>query len=149
MDTKKKLESDLKQAMRENNDVAKRTIRMALSAIKLAEIEKGGDLDEGATLAILQKEIKGRRETIVDAQKANRPDMVAAAEVEISFLEQYLPRQLSPQELDDLARAAVAEAGATSPADMGKVMKILLPRTQGRAPGDQVSQAVRKVLQAG
>ncbi|HVN56207.1 MAG TPA: GatB/YqeY domain-containing protein [Anaerolineaceae bacterium] len=149
MDTKKKLESDLKQAMRANDAVAKRTIRMALTAIKLAEIDKGGDLDEGATLAILQKEIKGRRETIADAQKANRPDMVAAAEEEISFLEQYLPRQLSPQELDDLARAAVTEAGATTPADMGKVMKILLPRTLGRATGDQVSQAVRKFLQAG
>ena len=149
MEPKKKLESDLKQAMRSNNNVAKRTIRMALSAIKLAEIDKGGELDEGTTLAILQKEIKGRRETIADAQKANRPDMIAAAEEEISFLEQYLPQQLSPEELEELARAAVAETGAKTPADIGKVMKILLPKTQGRAGGDQVSLAVRKVLQAG
>ncbi len=149
MDTKEKLESGLRQAMRSNDDVARRTIRMALAAIKLGEVEKGSALDESAVLALLQKEIKGRRETIADAQRANRPDIVAATEAEIKFLEGYLPRQLTQEELETLARAAIAEAQASTPADMGKVMKILMPKIQGRTPGDQVSQVVRQILQAG
>ncbi len=147
MDTKTSLESDLKDAMRAGDDVRKRTIRMALASIRLAEVEKGGKLDEPAALSILQKEIKGRRETIQDAQKAMRPDLVAEAEAEILVLESYLPQQLTPEEVNKLAEEAVAEAGAKTPADMGKVMKILIPRVQGRAPGDQVSLAVRQILQ--
>ncbi len=147
MDTKSRLENDLKSAMRSNDDLRKRTIRMALAAIKLAQVEKGGSLDESTVLSIVQKELKSRRETIQDAQKAMRPDLVNAAEQEISVLEEYLPKQLSTEELDRLALEAVQEVGAKNPADMGKVMKVLIPKIQGRAPGDQVSQAVRRQLE--
>jgi uncharacterized protein YqeY len=147
MDTKTSLETSLKDAMRSGDDVRKRTIRMALASIRLAEVEKGGPLDEPAVLSILQKEIKGRRETIQDAQRAMRPDLIAAAEAEIQVLESYLPQQLPFDDLKKMAQEAVSEAGAKTPADMGKVMKILMPRVQGRAPGDQVSLAVRQILQ--
>jgi len=147
VNTKSQLESALKDAMRAGDDVRKRTLRMALSAIRLAEVEKGGALDESATLAILQKEIKSRHEVIADAQRANRPDLEADANAEIKVLEEYLPQPFTPEELEALARQVIAEVGATGPREMGQVMKALLPRLQGRATGDQASQAVRKLLQ--
>jgi uncharacterized protein YqeY len=127
--------------------VQKRTLRMALSVIKLAEVEKGDQLDEAEFASILHKEVKSRHESIADAQKANRPDLIAASEAEIAIVESFLPKPFSPEELESLSRQVVAEMGATSMRDMGQVMKALLPRVQGRATGDQVSQAVRKLLQ--
>ena len=147
MTTKNELETSLKDAMRANDDVRKRTLRMALSAIKQVEIDKGLVLDETGIAAILQKEIKSRRESIVDAQRANRPDIIGAAEAEIAIIEGYLPKALSPEELEKLAKLVITELGATSPKDVGQVMKAILPRLQGRAPGDQVSAVVRKLLQ--
>ena len=147
MDLKIQLESSLKDAMRAKDDVRKRTIRMALSAIRLVEIDKGKALDEAGLLAMLQKEVKSRHEAISEAQHAKRPDLVSASEDEIKVLETFLPQQFTPQELEALARQAIAEANATSPADMGKVMKLLTPRLQGRANGAQASQLVRELLQ--
>jgi uncharacterized protein YqeY len=147
MTTKVQLEAALKDSLRSGDEIRKNTLRMALSAIKLAEIDKGILLDETGVDSILQKEVKSRRESIADAQRANRPDLVAAAEAEIVILESYLPKAMPSEELDALARQAVQEAGATSIREMGQVMKILLPRLQGRASGDQASQAVRKLLQ--
>jgi uncharacterized protein len=143
MDIKAQLETALKDAMRAGNDVRKRTIRMALSSIRLAEVEKGRPLDESGILAILQKEVKSRRESIEEAQRANRTDLVEPLLAEVQAIESFLPRQLSPEELEAEARAAIAETGAASSADMGKVMKVLVPRLQGRATGDQASQVVR------
>ncbi len=146
MDTKTKLEAELKNAIRNNDDVSKRTIRMALSAIRLAEIEKGGPMDEDSIVNILQKEVKGRRETIQDATKAMRPDIIAEAEAEIAVLNTFLPNQLTPEELQRMAAVVIAEIGAKSPADLGRVMKTLLPQVKGQATGDQVSQIVRQLL---
>jgi len=147
MDTKVKLESDLKDAMRSGDDTRKRTIRMALAAIKQMEIDKQVTLDEAGVIGILQKEMKNRRESLEEAKKAERADLITAAEAEIKILEDYLPQAMDPAELTALAQAAIAEMGATSLADMGKVMKVLLPRVAGRAPNDQVSQTVRQLLQ--
>jgi uncharacterized protein YqeY len=149
MDTRQKLDTALKDAMRANNDTARRTLRMVMAAIKFAQVENRSDLDEQAVLAILQKEIKSRRESVADAQRANRPDLISEGEAEIQVLEAFLPKQMAEDELVALARQAAAEADAKNPSDMGKVMKILMPRVQGRAPGDQVSKAVRQVLQNG
>jgi uncharacterized protein YqeY len=148
METKDKLTSALKDAMRANDDLRKRTIRQTMAAIKQIEIDKRLILDEPGVLAVVQKEVKSRHEEIADAERAHRPDLVAAARDEIAILESFLPEALSPEELEDLARQAIAEVGATSPREMGQVMKALLPRLQGRATGDQASQAVRKLLQA-
>jgi uncharacterized protein len=148
MTIKSDLESSLKDAMRAGDDARKRTIRMALSSIRLSEVEKGGPLDDAGTMAVLQKEVKSRQESIVDAQRANRPELAAASQEEIAILEGYLPQPFSPSELDALVRQAISESGAASPTDMGKVMKLLTPRLQGRATGAQASQAVRQVLQS-
>lgn len=146
MVTKIQLEDALKDAMRARDDVTKRTLRMILSAIRLSEVDKGTSLDEAAIMSILQKEVKLRLESIADAQAAGRPEMEEALRAEIAIVESYLPKQLSAAELDEMARQAVSEVGATSQKEMGKVMKVLLPRLQGRATGDQASQAVRKLL---
>lgn len=146
MTTKLELENALKDAMRASDPLRKSTLRMALSAIRLAEVEKGKPLDEAGLLAVLHKEVKSRRESIADAQRANRPDLILGAEAEIAVLEGYLPKALAAEELDAMVRQAIADAGASSPREMGQVMKLLLPRLQGRVPGDQASQAVRKLL---
>lgn len=146
MSLKTQLEDALKDALRSGDDLRKRVLRMALAAIKQTEIDKRITLDDAAVMAIVQKEIKSRRESIADAERANRPDLVAASQDEIALLESFLPKALTPLELEDLARQAIAEAGAASPAQMGQVMKLLMPRLQGRASGDAASQAVRKLL---
>jgi uncharacterized protein YqeY len=147
MDLKSTLQSDLKDALRNGEETRKSTIRMALTAIKLAEVDKLAQLNDAESLAIIQKEIKSRRETIADAEKANRPDLIPPAEAEIRVLQTYLPAALSEDELELMAKEAIKEAGATSIKDMRQVMTILLPRLQARATGDQASAAVRKLLQ--
>lgn len=146
MDTKT-IEQDLRDALRANDGTRKRTLRMVLAAVKMAQVEKQSPVDEAGLMAILQKEIKLRREAVSEAQKANRADLVAASEAEIAVLEAYLPKPLSQEELVALAQSIITEIGATAPADMGKVMKVLVARLQGRAPGDQASQVVRQLLQ--
>jgi len=146
MNTKEKLENDMKDAMRNKDEARKRTLRMALSEIKLAEIDKREALDEAGVIAVIQKEVKSRREAIADAERASRPDLVTEANTEIATLETYLPQQLTSEELDALAQEAVDETGATSMREMGQVMKVLMPRLEGRATGQEASQAVRKLL---
>lgn len=146
MDTQGQIESDFKDAMRAGDDMRKRTYRMVLSAIKLAEIDKGKSLEEPDVLVILQKEIKSRRESIADAERADRADIVAEAKAEINILEAYLPQPLTQDEIEAMANEAVAEVGATSSKEMGMVMKVLMPRVQGRADGSLVSQIVRQLL---
>lgn len=146
MDTQKQIEKDFKDAFRARDEVRKRTLRMVLASIKLAEVDKGKPLVEEEVSAILQKELKSRRESIADAKQAGRPDIVAEAESEISILEEYLPQQLTQDEINSLANKAIAEVGASSPQEMGNVMKVLMPRVKGRADGSVVSQTVRKFL---
>jgi len=147
MSTKTELQDDLKKAMKANDKLRKRTLRMALASIQLAEVEKRGELDENAVLAILQKEVKVRREAYDEARQANRPDLEAEAEAEIEVLEEYLPQPMNEEELADLAQQVIDEVGAASPREMGQVMKVLIPRLQGRATGQEASQVVRKLLQ--
>lgn len=147
MATKADLENALKDAMKAHDELRKRVVRMALASIRLNEIDHGAPLDESGVLAILQKEVKLRQEAIQEAERAGRADLKTAAEDEIGVLEDFLPKQLTQEELDLLAQEAVREVGASSIREMGQVMKVLMPRIQGRAPGDQVSQAVRRLLQ--
>jgi uncharacterized protein YqeY len=147
MDTKEKLELALRDAMKTGDIVSKRTIRMVMAAIRQIEIDRQTKLDEPAVLNVIQKEIKTRKDDVEEARRANRPDLVADTEAEINVLKGYLPQALSDEELNTLVREAIAEAGATSPTDMGKVMKLLMPRVGARAPGNQVSASVRQMLQ--
>jgi uncharacterized protein YqeY len=145
--TKEELENDLRQAIRSQDDLRKRTLRMVLSAVKLAEVEKGAPLDEPALLGILQKEVKSRQETVEEAGKAGRADLVASTEEEIELLASYLPQALTQSELKDLIQRTIDEVGAEGPTDMGVVMKALMPKIQGRADGKTASDLVRAALQ--
>ena len=147
MNTITQLENALKDAMRSGDEVRKRTVRMALASVKQAEVDRQETLDDPAVLAILQKELKTRRESLDEARQAKRDDLIAAAEEEIAVIMTFLPKPLSAEELGSIAAEAIAEVGASSPADVGKVMKVIMPRVQGRATGDQVSQAVKALLQ--
>ncbi len=146
MDTREKLETALKDAMRSGDEMRKTNVRMVMSAIKLSEVEKGSRLDDAGVVSAVQKEIKSRQEALQDAQKANRPDLAEKTRTEIAFLETSLPKQLTEEELTSLVNETIAELGAAGPSDMGRVMKAVMPKVQGRAAGDQVSQAVRKSL---
>lgn len=146
---KEELQEALKDAMRANDDLRKRTLRMALAAIRLAEVEKGGALDESAVLGILQKEVKTRQEAVEEAQRAGREDLVQAAQAEIEILKTFLPAPFSPQDLEALVRQVIIEVGATSLREMGQVMKVLMPRLEGRATGQQASETVRRLLSQG
>lgn len=147
MSKKIELEAALKDAIRAKDTVRKNTLRLVLSAIKEAEVLKQAKLDDAAILSILQKEVKLRKESIADAKKAGRDDLIQESNNEIKILEEYLPAAMSDEELESLVNDAIAESGASSPSDMGNVMKVVLPRVQGRADGGQVSQIVRQKLQ--
>jgi len=143
---KEMLEADLKEAMRSKDEVRKRTLRMTLSAIKLAEIDRRDDLDEPAILGILQRELKSRQETVEEAKKAGRNDLLESTLAEIEVLHAYLPQPLEDDELAELVQRVIKEVDASGPQDMGKVMKVLMPQIQGRADGKAASDLVREFL---
>ena len=146
MDMKTKINDSVKDAMKSGDEVRKRTLRMVLAAVKLAEVEKQAALDDPAVVALIQKEIKNRREAIEEAKKAERPDLIGENEAEIKVLEVFLPKAMPVEELRALVQAAIAETGAAAPGDMGKVMKIVIPKVAGRAPNDMISATVREML---
>ena len=146
MVTKSELETELHSAMRSGDDLRKRTLRMILSSVKLAEVEKRGELDEAGMQAVLQREVKTRQEAIADAEKAQRPDLAAATQAELAIVQAYLPAQLSPDELEQMTRQAITATGAAGPQDMGRVMKEIMPKLQGRADGKTVNEIVRRLL---
>lgn len=146
MDLKTQLNESMKDAMRSGDTVRKNTVRMALAAIKQAEVDKRITLDDPAVIALLQKEIKNRKEALEEAKKAEREDLVEENEAEIAVLKGFLPEAISQAELRQIVKDAIAETGASSPADMGRVMKVALEKVAGRAPGGEVSAMVREQL---
>ena len=146
MITKNQLEQALKDAMRAGDDIRKRVLRQALSSIRLAEIDKGSALDDAGLLSILQKEAKSYQETYDESVGAGRLDLAEKARAEMEVIQEFLPQQLSQDELESLVKQVIAEVGATSLREMGQVMKALMPRLQGRATGDQASYWVKKLL---
>ena len=146
MDLKTQLNDSLKNAMKSGDITRKDTLRMALAAIKQAEVDKRVVLDDAAVMSLLQKEIKNRREALEEAKKANRADLASANEAEITILETFLPKAMPADELRALVQAAIAETGAAAPNEMGKVMKAVMPKVAGRAPNDAISAMVRELL---
>ena len=146
MDTKTQLNESMKDAMKSGDEVRKRTVRMVLAAIKQAEVDKQTALDDPAVIALIQKEIKNRREAVEEAKKANRPELVNDNEAEIKVLEVFLPKAMPAEELRALVQAAIAETGASAPTEMGKVMKLVMPKVAGRAPNDMISSTVKELL---
>ena len=147
MSLKTNIQKALTAAMKNQDELRKVPLRLVMAAIKEAEIEKRQELDEPEVLRIVQKEAKARLDTISDAQKANRPDLESRAEEELAILKEFLPEELSKDKIEAMIRETITEVGASSMADMGKVMKVLIPKIQGRADGGQVSQLVRQILQ--
>ena len=137
----------MKDAMKSGDEVRKRTVRMVLAAVKQAEVDKRVELDDMAIINLIQKEVKNRRESLDEARKASRADLIEANEAEIKVLEAFLPESMPAEELRALVQAAISETGAAGPADMGKVMKTVMPKVAGRAPNDMVSAAVKELLQ--
>jgi len=144
----------MRDAMKSGDEIRKRTVRMVLAAIKQAEVDKRSnpadkrtEIDDTAVIALLQKEVKNRREAIEEAKTANRPDLIEENEAEIKVLEAFLPESMPEEEIRAIAQAAITETGAASPADMGKVMKIVMGKVAGRAPNNQISSVVRELLQ--
>lgn len=146
MSIKSDMEQGLKDAMKSHDEDRKRVFRMALSSIKFIEKNENKELDEQELIAVLQKEIKIRNETMQEALKSNREDMVSELKNEIILLESFLPKQLSLDDLQKIISAAILEAQAKTAADMGKVMKIVLPKVKGRAANDTVSKLVKDLL---
>jgi uncharacterized protein len=144
--TKNTFEEALHDAMRQKDEIAKNTYKILLSSIKMVEIEKGITADDTLIQSILQKEIKMRRESINEFQKGDRADLIKLAEIEIAILEKFLPTQMSDEDIKKLAAEAIKETGAALPSDMGKVMKVLIPKLAGQASADRVSAAVRSLL---
>ena len=146
---KSEIEAELKSALKSGDKIRLNTIRLVLTAIKFAEVDSKEPLTEDALLAIFHKQAKMRRETISDAEKADRKDLIPDLEEELSILNEYLPKPLSEHDLKALVRTAIEQADAQSPQDMGVVMKILMPQIQARADGKLVSQLVRNLLTEG
>jgi len=144
---KKTIQNALTAAMKAKDEDTKRTLRMVMTMIKFAEIEKGGEIDDQRVLSILQKELKTRQDAIQEAQQANRTDLIKAAEKEIIILNRFLPQRMDDEELIELVENVIAESGASTLRDMGEVMKILMPKVAGRASGQDASKIVKELLQ--
>jgi uncharacterized protein YqeY len=144
--TKQILENALHDAMRQKDDISKNTLRILISSIKMVEIEKGISLDDTSLINVLNKEIKMRRESIVEFSKGNREDLVINAEKEIEILERFLPLQMSDIELRNAVKTTIIEVAALSVSDLGKVMKTLVPKLAGKASADRISSIARELL---
>jgi len=146
MNLKVTLEEKLLNAMRNNEVIERNTIRMVLTSIKLAEVERGKSLEDNEIISILQKEIKMRKETILEAEKGNRTDIIQTTQEEIRVLENYLPKQMGVDEIRVIIAKIIADLNAIDIKDMGKIMKVAVPEIAGKASNDLISQTVREML---
>ena len=146
MELHQQIEHALKEAMREKHETKKDALRMLLTALKLKEKEIRRQPNEAEIQQTITTLIKQRRDSAEQYKAGGRPDLASKEEAEIHILQAFLPQQLSPDELEALVDSAFAEAGATSPKEMGKVMKILMPKVAGRADGKQVNELVKRRL---
>jgi uncharacterized protein YqeY len=146
MDLKERIRGDMQKAAKEKNSLALSALRMALAAIRNKEIEAREEIGDETVFKVLATMVKQRRESIDLYRRGERDDLAGKEAAEIAVLEVYLPRQLADAEVESLAREAIAAVGAGSPADMGRVMKELMPKVAGRADGKMVNGLVRRLL---
>ncbi|MGH2783899.1 MAG: GatB/YqeY domain-containing protein [Actinomycetota bacterium] len=145
---REKIADDMREAMKARDAVRVAALRMLMTSVKNAEVEKRHELSDDEVLDVIGKDAKRRRESIEAFEKGGRDDLVAKESSELAVLEAYLPERLSDEELAALVDAAIAETGATTPKQMGDVMKALMPKLRGRADGGQVSALVKAKLGA-
>lgn len=143
-----RIETAMRDAMRARDERRTQTLRMGMSAAHNREIELGRSLTDEDYVEILGKQVKQRRESIEAFRAGGREAMAANEEAEAAILAEFLPEPLSAEELESLIRAAIAESGASSPTDLGRVMGKVVPQTKGRADGKAVSDLVRQLLSA-
>ncbi|USB34449.1 GatB/YqeY domain-containing protein [Paenibacillus sp. YPG26] len=147
MNLSERLNEDMKQAMRSKDKFKLSTIRMVRATIKNLEIDLKRTLDDNEVLDILSREIKQRKDALQEFQKAGRDDLAAPLAEEIKIIAEYLPEQLSEEEIKVIVQQTIQETGASSKADIGKVMSALMPKVKGLADGKLVNQAVQQLLQ--
>ncbi|MBI4038961.1 GatB/YqeY domain-containing protein [Candidatus Daviesbacteria bacterium] len=141
-----RLKDDLKTAQLGRDEVKVSTLRLLLSEIKNAQIAKGGEVDDGDVIALVQREVKKRKEAVVSFRSGQREDLVSKEEAEEKILVEYLPAQLSNEELTKLILDTINEVGAKSIQDIGKVMRVVMSKVAGRVDGGTVSNLVREIL---
>ncbi len=143
---KQKLADDLNQAMRNGDKGKTSVIRLLLAAIQNAEIARQTTLGDQDLLGIIAKEVRQRKESITAFKQGNRNDLVAQEEAEMAILKEYLPQQISREEIMTAARQVISEVSAQGPGDKGKVMSQLIPRLKGRADGREINEVVTELL---
>lgn len=143
---KQKLTDDLKRAMKGGDRVRSSAIRLTMAAIKNTEIARQADLSDADILGIIAKQIKQRQESIASFKQGNRPDLVAQEEAEMAVLNDYLPQQMSREEIIAAAHRVIAEVGAAGLGDKGRVMPKLIAQLKGRADGREINEVVTELL---
>jgi uncharacterized protein len=146
MNLAESLNEDMKQAMRNGEKFKLSTIRLVRASIKNQEIELRRPLEDSEVIQVISRELKQRRDSLQDFQRAGRDDLVANVSAEIDIISQYLPEQLTEEEVKDIVKQTMQETGASSKADMGKLMGALMPKVKGRADGKLVNQIVQQLL---
>ena len=141
-----RLREDLNQALRKGDKTRLSVIRLLISNINNAQIAKGAAVDDGDVVAVMNKQARQHRESIDAFRKGNRPDLTAKEEAELAVLTEYLPQQMSRDEIVDVARKVIEEVGAHSPGEKGKVMSKLMPHLKGKAPGAEINAVVTELL---
>ena len=148
MTMKTRLDDDLKQAMRARDTVRRDVIRYLRSEIRNQEIRVQEDLDDDGVVQVLSRQAQQRRDSIEAFQEADRIDLVEKEQAELAIIIEYLPQQMTSDEIASLVQQVVAEVGAAGPGDMGKVMSQIMPQVRGRAEGREVSSIVMETLRA-
>ena len=146
MNLKDRLAQDLKTAMKDKDTVRKNVVQMIRAGVLQIEKDKLITLDDEGVLEVIAKQLKQRKDSLPDYEKSGRSDLIAELKAEIGFLMEYLPEQLSDDELAEIVKAAVAEVGAVSVKDMGKVMAAVMPKTKGRADGRRINEIAKSLL---
>ena len=144
-----RLETEIREAMRSRNQPRVDALRFLKNALQMAEIDRRKALDDAGFLEVVAKQAKERRESIRMFEQGGRADLVAKESAELAILEEYLPAQMGQEELRKLVQAVIAEVGATTPREKGKVMGKLMPQVRGKADGAQVNALVDQLLAAG
>ena len=146
MSLSERLAKDLKEAIRSRDEPRKSAIRMLTWAAKNAQVAKGNPLSDGELMALLAKEVRRCQESIAGFNKGGRDDLASKEQAELEVLQSYMPPQMSHDEIAEEARKIIAEVGARSIADKGKVMPLLISQTAGRAQGHEINKVVTKLL---
>ena len=146
MSIKERLAADLKAAMKEKDIIKKDTVQMVRAAVLQKEKDGKLVLDDDGVVEVIAKEVKSRKDVLPDYEKSGRDDLIAKINQEIAILLDYLPEQLSEEELRSIVKDAITETGASSMADMGKIMAAVMPKIKGRADGKAVNALVRELL---